>query len=474
MQILLFLGAGASRDFGIPITRELIESLPSEMHKLYRAVEEKDSSLTVEDFLRYLSDVANFESTPAGIELLDFLGYSKRGVIELEAKKISTRILESLCTQTETSKEMIPSASEAYGKLFDPVMEQYSAVGFDGKTIQVKEYPDIYREIRLNIFTTNYDDVVEKVCAHRDFPCYRGINPYSSIWQNEFYRLNDEDKTLFTSFSVPRTITINKTGNQINQEEEIDEDYPNQALIKTLMRKLIPQSNITEYDDDDGNLISRIKGAIELKKYFILPGINYFKLHGSRNWIRSNGKTSEEFDPNCDRERRMIYPTNMLDAYYEPFSILYSHFIDKVGKANYIFVIGSKLADPNIAEPLRQRMANGNARMWVISPNASSNPEVLKWEGSITPIDKTLIDWVKDGAKEWVKALREIRGTLENPLYSCLKQKGPITFNSKNDPALENYPLEFRARVQEIERDDASNIRFEIVNGEISIYFDYS
>ena len=155
-RVALFLGAGASRAFGYPTTKEFLTQFKPKLNEIQsRIVQTFEEIKDVEDIEHILQMVDGFvtlKSRPLITEFLKKFGarFTIREVGGVEGTKfldecvnIKKLIISELFTQYRFSENKVSDVVSWYGRLFKELAQH-----------------DQNRE--LDIFTTNYDSVVEE------------------------------------------------------------------------------------------------------------------------------------------------------------------------------------------------------------------------------------------------------------------------------------------------------------------------
>ncbi len=166
-EIVLLLGAGASKDFGLPLVDELIHNFPPSVRDLYYQAKTENRKLLIEDFLQYLANVEHFEADPAGRKVLDLMGYKPGHTSGI--KSLNNEIHQSIRTQCRVEDRMVSTVADIYENLINKAEATNT---------------------HMRIFTTNYDLVVERAFAQCGFKLLDGFrrneNDATSVWQNDF------------------------------------------------------------------------------------------------------------------------------------------------------------------------------------------------------------------------------------------------------------------------------------------------
>ena len=101
--------------------------------------------------------------------------------------------------------------------------------------------------------------------------------------------------------------------------------------------------------------------------------VRLFKLHGSLNWRSVGGRLLEtSADEYSARESTLIYPLQGLkDSTREPFATLFSRWRTAVSAATDCIAIGASLRDPQVVLPLDDTANQSpDFRLWLVDPNA--------------------------------------------------------------------------------------------------------
>ena len=195
-KVALFLGAGASRAFDYPTTREFVDNLREVLAEREKRV--LDSFLKtpdvsdVEHVLQIIDRVIDFDSVPyinklfrgKAVFSINIEGNVFRWHDFVETcKRIKEKIISELHRQYEFDENKLEKIIECYDGLFDSI---YFSVP---KSIRAKELKTTH------VFTTNYDSVIEYYCAKKqiDFTCGFELERFTrrQFWNPELF--NDVD-----------------------------------------------------------------------------------------------------------------------------------------------------------------------------------------------------------------------------------------------------------------------------------------
>lgn len=127
------------------------------------------------------------------------------------------------------------------------------------------------------------------------------------------------------------------------------------------------------------------------------PGINLYKLHGSLNWgiwQQHIGARVQEIWPHDWREGEILLGPGSKLQYDDPYVTLYAEFHKAVRKARTCVIVGCRLADAHIREPIKDANRNGMAIV-DISPSGSG----IYFE-HYTPIRKKCKEVFENGVLE--------------------------------------------------------------------------
>lgn len=229
MKIGLFLGAGASAPFGMPPTVELRNKLQK---FTYNDVEEEilqsflteSKFLDIEYVLQAVRDIIEFSRSKGGNY---FFTHGKDGIFRYQKGTVPFDTFINKVVQAETSLE-------------DFVYENYR-----WKTSSEELLLQIYDKIieflknhsnSVNIFTTNYDRVIEEYCRLREkYQCIDGFErqpPHSEIsqWTGNF--------NVKKNPNGPENIYLYKLHGSLNWKERA-----NYGIVKTLEEGKTPDLN---------------------------------------------------------------------------------------------------------------------------------------------------------------------------------------------------------------------------------------
>ena len=188
----LFLGAGASKAFDYPTTREFVDNLrevlaEKEKRVLNSFLKTPDVS-DVEHVLQIIDTVIDFDSVPYIKKLfrgqalfsasIEGIGFRWHDFVEI-CKRLKEKIISELHRQYEFDENKLGKIIECYDGLFDSI---YFSVP---KSMRAKELE------RTHVFTTNYDSVIEYYCAKKqiDFTCGFELERFTrrQFWKPELF-----------------------------------------------------------------------------------------------------------------------------------------------------------------------------------------------------------------------------------------------------------------------------------------------
>ncbi|RLI73033.1 hypothetical protein DRO91_03855 [Candidatus Heimdallarchaeota archaeon] len=187
----LFLGAGASKAFDYPTTKEFVNHLfgvltsSSEKSILNLFLGIPDVS-DVEHVLQIIDSVLNFASNPLfkggrvkfpahieiGRTILDWSSFVAR------CELIKRKIISELHRQYEFDENKLEKIIECYDNLFGSIYPSVS------RSMRAKEIE------QMHVFTTNYDSVIENYCLEKQisFTCGFKSERGRRFWKPELFR----------------------------------------------------------------------------------------------------------------------------------------------------------------------------------------------------------------------------------------------------------------------------------------------
>ena len=357
-KVALFLGAGASRAFDYPTTKEFLtnfgKTLDGVFTEVVGAFQKFKKVYDIEHILRICDVFIDLNSNELIAEILR--GYPPILLRELKMIKltwddfinvcsyIKKEAIKALYTQYQFDEGKVSKIVSLYGRLFEDL------VGFN-------------RNGRLDIFTTNYDSVVEEFCenAEIDVNFIDGFIP------------SPRSKRLFW-----------------RPKKAFEMDFSKDAVLKLRLFKLHGSLNWGE----------RNKGNIE--------------------------KVIETQVEDFPRYRRnvLIYPAQKTYEEEEPFSVLYKYFRDASKTSRVFIVIGFSFRDDLIngifVDHLR---AHPRHRLIVVSPNATKNVEENLLQGKKRRLAKKIAIIDQEFGKDETFELLEKRLKLETTRLKLLSIK---------------------------------------------------
>jgi NAD-dependent SIR2 family protein deacetylase len=205
-RIILFLGAGASAPFGYPTTQKFINELIAALGS-----EEEGR------FLSYLLSIKGFTDIEHVLELLDLLQNINRHPVKDFLQTHQTLI--NFKGQSITFLEMLNSMEKLRDRIQSDVFRQYE---FNPTTITTitQEYSPLVKMLltlsnhkEIQIFTTNYDCVIEEFCRANKLTCLDGFKRTGDSEESEW---NPEDLNREITDTSETTIKLFKLHGSLN------------------------------------------------------------------------------------------------------------------------------------------------------------------------------------------------------------------------------------------------------------------
>ena len=323
-KVIFFVGAGASKEFGIPLLNEITEKLIKEMElnqdelfsRLFKNLVKvvAQESMDLEEIFRFLNILINLEMKDFD-KIMQILSFSSPDL----RSKINEKggdVLKVLKANHSRIHSVYKYVMEKVKEIFVRECSRGGRQSSDYWEVFLKKIEEILNErIRPYIFfTVNYDLVIERFCEDKGIKCITGfgekikgyineINPLQSIgyWFPELFKRNWGDNFLI----------LHKLHGSLNWEEV------------------------------DGNITSKPQiGGIDIR-------------------------TGREY------ENIILYPAGYQHWTKEPFIELLYQFRNHLKEAKYLIVIGYSFRDPVIQEVLLQGFKkNKELEMILIDPRA--------------------------------------------------------------------------------------------------------
>lgn len=315
-EVALFLGAGASRAFDYPTTAEFVQNLtevinPNEKRILESLMRAPDVS-DIEHVLQTIDPIITFSSNP----YIKNLFQHSQPTIPLISGSVNWRDFIKWCSslkdtaigelhrQYEFDRTKLRKIADAYGILFEKlqVLNQY-------------QY--------LDIFTTNYDSIIEHLCTEGE-----QVVPFTCGF-----------------------IRNSRSGREFWNPEQLRKWKPKGRGLAIKLYKLHGSLDWRETDDE------RIER---------MP-------------------TEERVSRTTKRHKRniLIYPAQKNYVTEDPFRRLMRHFEEVLNQYNSCLVIGFSFRDPFINRDFLDFLnAERKRRLIVVSPNASTDAKTNLVEGN--------------------------------------------------------------------------------------------
>jgi len=339
---IIFLGAGASKAFGIPTTPEMAEKfgqgLDYPKKKLFDLIAEKLKNyrnFDVEALITILERIINIDrfieelNDPSLHFFLDNLAYSWQEAVQYirsqadSQKKVAEKLLVGLkeFIRDICAQEIEEEKFSIFDVFFETILKKQ---GIDFKiTLQSKGLKTVYHEI----FTTNYDMIMERYCQSRNL-----------LYENGEIR-----------------------------DRRVDISSRNTGLYG---------------------------GARECFKIF--------KLHGSINWgevkkgeIRARDIPVKPGEGTVYGERftkeTVIYPAREFYTFREPFYDMFNHLRNRLVSSDRCYIVGYSFRDPDIKGIFLDAVEkNDKLKFYFIDPNVDEivDERLSRIEDRIVKIDK--------------------------------------------------------------------------------------
>ena len=367
----IFFGAGASKYFDIPTTKEFPDEFEDYLGKnrennekrLYEKIKDRckeATNLDLEAILTLLEDLSDKKRLDRRFEhpsiLFPLGGKSKYNESDVKyvseaAKQLKEKLKRFIVQKCSSFPEKFKDKISVYTEFFDLIFREYS----------LKTYVDEGKRQNgrhCEIFTTNYDLCIENYCSNIKMPFINGQ-------------------------------TINNTRTQI-----VD----------------ITKNNFELYHN----------------KY---QGFQIYKLHGSINWYKIRDKDirdvifwsdipaeagAKTFDNTEIESELIIYPIQEKQIYKDPFSDMFNRLKDSLETSDYCFVVGYSFRDEEINNIFDDAMfyrdrKGQKTKIFFIDPSAEAIIEnrlesINELDNiEIKPIDKEFSIEAIKGLQEMIK-----------------------------------------------------------------------
>jgi hypothetical protein len=329
-KVALFLGAGASRAFGYPTTKEFLENIKKKLtgseKRLLGVFTSPPQILDIEHVLKAIDALLAADSDPYlhavflkspptlpssekgttpqadrdGFDIVRTNAITRRRINWVGFVDSCMRLKELIIDELHSEYEFDPTGQKEVLKVY---------------TNMLKSFP-MYRNKQLDIFTTNYDRVVEEFCS--------------------------------------------ATGRGIKLIDGFSDDLQRKA------RFWHPESEFKQTSSPSvrADLVLRL-----------------FKLHGSLDWRETHHGKIENVrtEEKCRRSKRykrnvLIYPTQKGPEAEEPFATLFRYFKDASLGCDSFLVIGFSFRDALINDVFLNFLGRDSRKsMIVVSPHAKEN-----------------------------------------------------------------------------------------------------
>jgi hypothetical protein len=321
-DMALFLGAGASCSFGYPTTAQFLERLKKNAsgpeQQLLRLYSQNSKIKDIEHILTAIDAIVGADSNPfahaafSGIHV----GLSKSPDSSGNKEPGKARANEPKWTQFIDLNRKLKSAivEELYREYaFRPETHTESVRAYQNLLLEFEKFSG---QTQFEVFTINYDRVVEEYCS-------------------------SQSQVLVDGFQLDRRTGIRFWKPEVFDEEPEKESEPFQFLLK----------------------LYKLHGSLDWR-------ISY---DGRIESVKAEEKCGH---PGRYKDNILIYPTQQCLAGTRPFDALLKRFADSLKRIRTLVVIGYSFRDSPINDEFLAFL-NRDPRNWliVISPKASSNLE---------------------------------------------------------------------------------------------------
>jgi NAD-dependent SIR2 family protein deacetylase len=334
---LIFFGAGASKEFGIPTMREMVEKFLNEI-KGENNNNNKENNLFIDIYETLKKDMNSNVDLEAIFTVLE-------GLKELDLKKtdkvIESYICNKICSQSlkeyynksSINKETITNLENKY-KYF---------IRRECKTLKEKKI--LIKKVYTNLFNSVSQKF--KNIEHNDYNEYKIRIDKTNINLGEkwiFFTTNYDDSLEYFFGLID------------------DGDILNTGFIQKGKRRIM-----------DPELFMRT-GLFLSNKYKLV------KLHGSINWLEeSDGtiveedsdldKASEKYEPDRYIDEKIIYPLSQKHLYFSPFIESFYLLNKALSEIDIWIIIGYSFRDSIIRNLFTKNLKNHKKKIIIVHPH---------------------------------------------------------------------------------------------------------
>jgi len=355
-EVILFLGAGASRSFGMPIMKEFLDEYFGRrltwdlLEELANVIDSKDDNLLAQCMIHLLNNEGIYRRDEFPIvdleDIMNFMGKKKRD------------LLSSI--RSHSDKELLDAYSIALTSRFGPkfvgesTSRSYSEIWQD----YIKKIDPIIKKITIKIYET-YGGYKREP----DFISYV-VNTYEKL----FHLLIKEKK-------IQGNIAVFTT----NYDPCFDIFIDNKE--KLYLRNVIngfPQENEEEKVFNFKNFIVEIKWATV---------ISIFNLHGSVLWVKKDGKIIKRDVKDIlnidDFNQATIVPPYIYKEKEKPFTDFYDIYgrFCMNDELKYYISIGFSFRDEELRTRTMQNLKHNDAEIIINNPDYDEISRLFSKEG---------------------------------------------------------------------------------------------
>lgn len=285
--MMLFLGAGASKPFGIKTIEEMSEEFENKMNEftddekdLYQSIHNDLGTNNLEDILTVLNDLRKESGNPS-------VKYFKSLINQVEGP-----IFSPFGVRKEIKKSMsIPGIdlSEELWMALIRFIKENCIIKKDKRENIAKVYDELFKIIKnliensnsspitINIFTTNYDRIIEKYFEGKGEELYDGFffgNPWDP--SSDYTGIIPGKKNYL--FKLHGSIDYYSKGNEIVKRDLL---FPTKTTDGTELKDLMiyPMREKEVYKDPFFTSLTRLKTSLLSEKICITIGYSFRDEH---------------------------------------------------------------------------------------------------------------------------------------------------------------------------------------------------
>ncbi len=331
-DLLLFLGAGVSTSFEVPVMSKMVEEFETQL------LDNDSMSEQGRHYLEMINDVGIYDEDVELYSEISNVLRNEFGRYDLET------VLIVLQTLSDSEKK---DAYEAY------ILSLFG-----------KRRTDLLTEKKKHSATKLKTMITQHILGE----CMMFMSRYERYRHlySDFFKMFEEiDPSLYHRDMLP--FSIYTTNYDRYLDRYLQERYTGRYSTAV--------TDYFLYDGIEGRL--RIDPGMHFSRSFD-PSNEYVKLHGSTNWyLAQNGEVIQRSEPTEENRKRrvLLYPTSEKPYYLNPWANIMMLFRRALERKNHWIAIGYSFNDDYLRGIFEEKLESSMKKLLIISPNGKDTAQ---------------------------------------------------------------------------------------------------